>query len=345
MSIKSKFINPFTDYGFKRLFGTEANKPLLIDFLNQYLPEKHHIADLQYARTEHLGVNEIDRKAVFDVYCVSQTGDRFIVELQKARQIYFKDRSVFYASFPIQEQGQTGDWNFKLAAVYTVAILNFLLPENQPVTDVVSVVQLKDQHGQVFYDKLTFIYLEMPKFTKTINQLETQADKWQYLFNNLDRMQQRPSEMKESIFQRLFDAAEVAKFSKEERDRYEQSLKSYRDLKNVLDFAAMKALEEGAEDGYRRGIEQGIQQGIQKGMEQGIQQGIQKGMEQGIQQGIQKGMVQGIQQGVEQGIQEGIHQQTIRIARNALQKGLSLSEIAELTGLSEIELQRLLTDN
>ncbi|GAB3893951.1 Rpn family recombination-promoting nuclease/putative transposase [Spirosoma agri] len=256
MSIESKFINPFTDYGFKRLFGTEANKPLLIDFLNQFLPDQHQIADLSYARNEHLGTNEMDRKAVFDVYCISRTGDRFVVELQKARQTYFKDRSIFYSSFPIQEQGQTGDWNFKLAAVYLIAILNFVLPENELKPDVVSVVQLKDQHGRVFYDKLTFIYLEMPKFTKSISQLETQADKWQYLFNNLDRLRMRPPEIKEGIFQQLFDAAEVARFSKAEHDRYQQSLKQYRDLNNVLDYAE----QQGNQRGYERGIEEGMKQ-------------------------------------------------------------------------------------
>jgi predicted transposase/invertase (TIGR01784 family) len=344
MAIETRFINPFTDYGFKRLFGTEANKPLLIDFLNQLLPQKHRIADLHYARTEHLGLNEMDRKAVFDVYCVSQTGDRFIVELQKARQLYFKDRSIFYASFPVQEQGQTGDWNFKLAAVYAVAILNFVLPEHESQTDVVSVVQLKDQHGRVFYDKLTFIYLEMPKFTKTVSQLVTQADKWQYLFNNLDRLQQRPLELKESIFERLFDAAEVAKFSKEERDRYEQSLKSYRDLKNVLDFAEMKALEEGIEQGFQRGVEQGMQRGIQKGIEQGVQQGIQQGIEKGVQQGLEKGMQQGIEKGLEKGIQQGVQQKAIETARRALALGLPTADVAELTGLTEEDIQSLINE-
>jgi predicted transposase/invertase (TIGR01784 family) len=205
----------------------------------------------------------MDRKAVFDVYCVSHTGDRFIVELQKAQQLYFKDRSIFYASFPIQEQGQTGTWDFKLAAVYTVAILNFVLAENGNAPDVVSIVQLKDQHGRLFYDKLTFVYLEMPKFTKTLRELETKADKWQYLFNNLSRLQERPTQMEEPIFQRLFEAAEVANFSKAERERYEQSLKSYRDLQNVLSFTEMKALEAGAQQGFERGMQQGIVKGIE----------------------------------------------------------------------------------
>ncbi|QKZ14573.1 Rpn family recombination-promoting nuclease/putative transposase [Spirosoma sp. KUDC1026] len=301
MAIESIFINPFTDYGFKRLFGTEANKDLLIDFLNQFLPDQHQIADLRYARNEQLGANEMDRKAVFDVYCVSHTGDRFIVELQKAQQLYFKDRSIFYASFPIQEQGQTGNWDFKLTAVYTVAILNFVLAENGDAPDVVSIVQLKDQHGRLFYDKLTFVYLEMPKFTKSLSELETKADKWQYLFNNLSRLQERPTQMEEPIFQRLFEAAEVANFSKAERERYEQSLKSYRDLQNVLSFTEMKALEKGDQRGFERGIQQGMREGEEIGKKE----------------------------------------QAVRIARNALANGLSIELVATLTGLSEDEIRQL----
>jgi predicted transposase/invertase (TIGR01784 family) len=127
----------------------------------------------------------------------------------------------------------------------------------------VSIVQLKDHHGRLFYDKLTFVYLEMPKFTKTLRELETKADKWQYLFNNLSRLQERPTQMEEPIFQRLFEAAEVANFSKAERERYEQSLKSYRDLQNVLSFTEMKALETGAQQGFERGMQQGIVKGIE----------------------------------------------------------------------------------
>ena len=303
MESETRFINPFTDYGFKRLFGTETNKALLIGFLNQLLPEKHQITDLHYAQNEHFGLNEKDRKAVFDVYCISRNGDRFIVELQKARQAFFKERSIFYASFPIQEQGLVNDWDFKLAAVYTVAILNFTLPDSKDIPDVVSVVQLKDQHGRLFYDKLTFIYLEMPKFTKSISQLETQADKWQYLFKNLERLRKRPPEIKGQIFQQLFDAAEVAKFSKTDRARYEQSLKHYRDLNNVLDYAE----KEGRQAGYERGIEQGMQEGLQQGMQQGMQQ------------------------------------QAVQIARNALASGMSVIDVAKLTGLSEADIQQLTT--
>ncbi len=99
-ALKDKYIDPLTGFGFKKLFGSELNKDLLIDFLNQLLPERHRIADLSYSKNEHLPANELDRKAIFDLYCQAESGERFIVEMQKAKQNFFKDRSVYYASFP-----------------------------------------------------------------------------------------------------------------------------------------------------------------------------------------------------------------------------------------------------
>ena len=155
MALQDKYINPFTDFGFKKLFGTELNKDLLIDFLNAVvLPEGRRIADLQYKKSEQLGSGELDRKAIFDLYCVGEDGERFIVEMQKAKQNYFKDRSVFYATFPIQEQAQRGDWDFKLAEVYTVGILDFVFAEDGDKKEVRHQVTLKDQNGIVFYKKL-----------------------------------------------------------------------------------------------------------------------------------------------------------------------------------------------
>ncbi len=123
-ALKDKYINPLTDFGFKKLFGSEPNKALLIDFLNQILPDKHQIQDLTYSRNEQLGLNELDRKAIFDLYCTGASGERFFVQLQKARQNLFKDRSIYYASLPIQEQARKGDWDYRLESVYTVGILD-----------------------------------------------------------------------------------------------------------------------------------------------------------------------------------------------------------------------------
>ncbi len=100
-------------------------------------------------------------------------GERFIVEIQKAKQNFFKDRSVFYASFPIQEQALQGTWNFKLAPVYSIGILDFVFNDHKHDETIVHTVELKDQHREIFYDKLKFIYVELPKFNRTLEQLRS----------------------------------------------------------------------------------------------------------------------------------------------------------------------------
>jgi predicted transposase/invertase (TIGR01784 family) len=246
--MKDRYINPFTDFGFKRLFGSEPNKDLLIDFLNELIKERGHIQNLTYLQAEQLGLSEFDRRAVFDLYCENETGERFIVEMQKAKQKYFKDRSVFYSTFPIRDQAQPGgQWDFQLNAVYTVGILDFVFDEDKDSPEYFHhhVQLMETQRKKVFFDKLTYIYLEMPKFTKTEEQLETHFDKWLFIIKNLPLLQERPRRIQERVFQRLFEAAEIARFDPSERKAYEDSIKVYRDLKNVIDTGREEGLEEG----------------------------------------------------------------------------------------------------
>lgn len=243
-TLKDKYINPLTDFGFKKLFGTEPNKILLIDFLNQILPEKHQIKDLNYSRSEQLGLNDLDRKAIFDLYCIGESGERFIVEMQKAKQNYFKDRSIYYSSFPIQEQAKKGDWDYQLDPVYTVGILDFIFDDHKSDQELLHVIELKNQRCEVFYDKLKFIYVELPKFTKKEDELENQFDKWLYVFRHLSQLQDRPQKLQDKIFEKLFETAEIAKFTPEERDAYEESLKYYRDIKNIVDTSREEGREE-----------------------------------------------------------------------------------------------------
>jgi predicted transposase/invertase (TIGR01784 family) len=245
MSIaQEKYISPFTDFGFKKIFGTEVNKDLLLDFLNELIKDKGKITDLSYLNAEQLGMTEYERKAVFDIYCQTESGERFIVEMQKAKQDFFKDRSVFYATFPIREQAVKGkSWDFELSAVYAVGILNFVFNNHLEDKDYYhSEVKLMDVvKKEVFYDKLTFIYLEMPKFNKDVNLLNTRFEKWMYVLKNLSKLQDRPVALQEKIFERLFRVAEIAKLSKKELDEYENSLKAYRDWENIIDTAKREA--------------------------------------------------------------------------------------------------------
>ena len=241
-----KYINPFTDYGFKKLFGEEINKELLIDFLNCILREEK-VVELQYLRSEQLGSHLFERKAIFDLYCENEKGEKFIVEMQKSKQNFFKDRSVYYSSFPIQQQALRGDWNFELKAIYTIGILDFVFDENKKNKDYyhweVKLMDVKTK--QVFYDKLTYIYLEMPKFTKDIDALESKFDKWLYILKNLPLLHNYPQKLQDKIFDKLFKVAEIAKFNPDERMDYEESVKIYRDLKNSIDTAREEGIEKG----------------------------------------------------------------------------------------------------
>src|ERR1035437_9018854 len=249
--INEKYVNPFTDYGFKKLFGEEVNKDLLIDFLNSLLIGEQQIKDLSYLKTEHLSSSDTARKGVFDLYCENEKGEKFIVEIQKAKQDFFKDRSVYYSTFPIQEQAKQGKWNFELKAVYTIGILNFVFEGHKHEPDkIMHKIKLSDiEKKTVFYDKLTYIYLELHKFKKEENELKTHFDKWLFVLKHLQNLQDRPKALQERVFEKLFKTAEIAKFTIQERQEYEDSLKYFRDMHNIIDTAK----DEGVEIGIGKG--------------------------------------------------------------------------------------------
>lgn len=244
---KERYINPYTDFGFKKLFGTEMNKELLISFLNSLFGDtKRDIVDVKYLNSEHLGDGYGDRRAVFDVYCMTDDGGRFIVEMQKAEQDYFKDRSIYYSTFAIREQAPKGEWDYHLDDVYTVGILNFTFPDTEyPADKYRHEIQLKDtEDNHVFYDKLTFVYLEMPKFNKNEDELANMFDKWMFVLRNLSRLLDRPKALQGRVFDRLFEQAEIAKYSDAERRQYEESKKDYWDYFSTMKTAKRKAREE-----------------------------------------------------------------------------------------------------
>ena len=309
---KEKYLNPYTDFGFKKLFGTTANKELVIDFLNQLIPEGGTITDLEFLSSEHLGRTQIERKAVFDIYCKNKKGERFIVEMQKAEQSYFKDRSVYYSTFPIQEQAKSGKWDYELKAVYFVGILDFVFDENKEDKEVFhhEVRLIDTKTNKIFYDKLTYIYLEMPKFNKTEEEIDNLFDKWLYVLKFLPKFQERPKILKEHIFNKLFQVAELAKLTPAEVRSYEESLKAYRDNINVVDTARKKGLKEGLTRGKREGEAIGLEKGEAIGLEKGKA--------------------------------EGKAEVKAEVAKSLSKMGLPLAQIIEATGLSEAEITQIL---
>jgi len=248
---KPKYINPYTDFGFKRLFGVEANKDLLIDFLNQLLPEKHQIADLVFKNAENTPDLPEERKAIFDIHCESVQGERFIVEMQKAKIKYFKDRAMFYITFPVREQAEKGEWNFKLNPIYYIALIDFEYEErdtakNKRLKFRRDVMLLDIEDHEVFYDKLRFTFLQMPAFEKEQEELLTHYDKWCYFIKNLESFDDIPDILREPIFEKAFHAAEIAAFTGDEYKRYLTSLDSYREIKGVKEAAREEGRQEKA---------------------------------------------------------------------------------------------------
>ena len=257
---EERYISLLTDFGFKRIFGTALNKELLICFLNSLFNGKQVVKDVMYLNSEHVGDVYTDRKAIFDVYCEGENGEKFIVEMQNAYQTYFKDRSLFYSTFPIREQAPKGsEWDFNLNNVYTVALLNFDMKDDAFEKEQIRHhVQLCDTAThKVFYDKLEFIYVEIAKFDKSLEELETLYDKWLYVLKNLSKLDNRPKELRDRVFDRLFEESEIAKFTPLELREYEDSKKAYRDIKNSIDTAKREGIEEGMEKGIKQGIEIG----------------------------------------------------------------------------------------
>lgn len=274
--IEDRYISLLTDFGFKRIFGTAPNKELLICFLNSLFDGKQVIKDVKYLNNEHLGDVYVARKAIFDVYCEGENGEKFIVEMQNAYQEFFKDRSLFYFTFPIREQAVKGsDWDFQLNHVYTVALLNFNMKDEAFDADAMChYVKLCDTTThKVFYEKLDFIFVEISKFQKSEDELETFYDKWLYVLKNLSVLTNRPKALRDKVFDRLFEEAEIARFTPRELREYEDSCKAYRDLKNSLDTALRQGHAKGLEEGLAKGREEGLAEGPAQGLEEGLAQG------------------------------------------------------------------------
>ena len=317
IAFRERYIDPCTDFGFKKLFGTEVNKELLISFLNALLPDQQDIVDIRYLNTEHLPDQAGRRRSVFDVYCENSRGEKFLVEMQRGLQRFFKDRSLYYSTYPIREQAEIGDeWEYQLKAVYVIGILYFAFDDGDDCCHT-EVKLMNTRTKEVFYDKLTFVFLELPKFHKKESELVTMFDKWVYALRNLARLMERPAALQERVFTRLFKAAEIARFTPTEVIAYEDSLKVGRDWYSVLKTARENSRAEGLAEGREEGRAEGREEGREEGRAEGREEGRAEGRE------------------------EGRMEERLSTARNLKGLGVSPDTIAQATGLSREEIDKL----
>ncbi len=248
-----KFINPFTDVGFKRIFGQEFSKPVLIAFLNGLLKDERCIVDVKFLDKEQIRINDGDRSLIYDIYCETETGEHIIVEMQNKYQPYFKKRSIYYLSRSIVEQGERGsEWSYDIKAVYLVAFLNFKL--NDISSEFRTDVALMDmKRHTLFSDKVRLTYLQLPYFTKEADECENIFERIIFVLKNMDILQRMPWVAQDAVFKRLSDIAEVASLDKEERRQYDESLRHYRDTLVVMEGQYMEGERKGRAEGELKG--------------------------------------------------------------------------------------------
>ena len=244
-----KFINPFTDVGFKRIFGQEVSKPVLIAFLNALLKDEQTIVDLQYLDKEQPGDSADDRSLIYDVYCELENGEHIIVEMQNKSQPYFKNRSVYYVSRAISRQGESGpEWRYDVKAVYLIALLNF--KRDDISCEFRTDVALMDmKHKTLFSDKVRLVYLQLPYFTKEVDDCENIFEKLIFVLKHMDVLQRMPWLAQDAVFQKLASIADVASLNKQERMAYDENLRKYRDTIAVMEGQFMQGEKKGRAEG------------------------------------------------------------------------------------------------
>jgi predicted transposase/invertase (TIGR01784 family) len=255
--IPGKYIDPLVDFAFKKIFGSEPNKDLLIAFLNEVFRGRKHIVDLVYNKNEHPGDLRDEGAAIFDLLCTGEKGEQFIIEVQRGRQGFFKERALFYTSRLISGQAPKGNrsaWAYNIAEVYLIALLEDFTLEDSPANEYLHDICLCNRDsGKIFYDKLGYTYIELVKFVKTDTELETDLDRWLHVLKNMSRMDKIPVYLRKPIFEKLFSIAEYTNLTKEEKTMYDSSMKYKWDNKNVVDYAFSS--------GEAKGIEKGIEKG------------------------------------------------------------------------------------
>ena len=308
---EGKYIDLMVDWSFKKIFGTEVNKDILIEFLKVIFPQ-YAISDITYVPTEQLGIMEDDRKAIFDVLCRTEDGKTFLVEMQRGYQKHFFERALFYTSFPIMKQGKKAlaeeargnrPWDFSLDGVFFLGILNFKYEDDEMTEHRYRLLEATSK--KLMTDKLEFVFVEVEKFDKGENELETDLDKWLYLLKNMSNLLKRPERLRDRIFTKLFDVAELAQLDDKDRINYIKSMNTERDTYNQIEYARETGREEGREEGHKVGKEEGLKVGR------------------------------------EEGRAEGAKQNSFDIAKRMLEKGIAIETISELTCLTEKEISEL----
>ena len=301
------FIDLRRNWVFKYIFGTPGNEDLLLALIQAVLPDKG-ITGVSLAPTEQIGINENARSAIFDVTCNTSSGDFVSVEMQFKEQDDFNDRMVFYSSFPIFNSLTKGGTSYSFKApIYIIGILNFIIPnvaENSRLLNCYRLRNIEDGSAELTRN-LSYVTVELPKFTKSLKEIDTFSDKLFYTLNHISEMDGRPASFSEKVLVKLFELCKFANMTPEQQYIYIRTLMAEVDARSQKRTA------------------------------------INKARAQGLAEGIAEGKAKGIAEGKAEGIAEGKAEGKAEVARSLREKGFPIPTIAEVCGLTEEQILAL----
>ena len=250
MSYEFKYADLLDDDVFKLVFGRESTKDVMIEFLNQVIPDRK-IVDLEFIDKEMHPAERDAKGVVYDMFCKTDSGARIIVEVQRRKQPFYPERAVYYSTFQIQRQMEAGADAYDFLPVYVVNILDFKMDKHDVGTDIKTVYRLYEERSRrLLTDRVTFIFIELPRFMKTIDELDGNVLEGMYFcFKNMSVLDERPKVLTHQIFSKIFEVSELYNMDQDTRDKVIHKMTTERDLRNQMAYARQEAIEEGLAEG------------------------------------------------------------------------------------------------
>lgn len=266
MSYSFKYADLLDDDVFKLVFGRESTKDVMIEFLNQVIPDRK-IEDLDFIDKEMHPVERDLRGSVYDMSCRMDDGSRVIVEVQRRKQPFYPERALYYSTFQIQRQVEAGVEEYDFLPVYVVNIMNFIMDHDPGSTEVKTVYRLLEENThRLLTDRVTFIFLELPRFQKRLEDLDGDILEGMYFcFKNMAILGERPEVLTHQIFSKIFEVSELYNMDKVTRDKVLHKMTTERDLRNQMAWARKEAIEEGLAEGRAEGRVEGRVEGRAEG--------------------------------------------------------------------------------
>ena len=267
------------DYAFKLVFGTPGNEDLLLHLVQALLPDKQ-IDSVSLVSQEQVGLRPDARKTAVDVKCHTDHNETFIIEMQIKGQEDFRDRMIFYSSFPIINGLRKGDNTYQLTPLYMVAITDFLIPGIPPNEDLINhyTIQSIKYNGVEFSDSIHYLTVELPKLTKNLPEVKETVNWVFYTIKNIGHMREMPSEYKGSYLEKIFSLSKFAAMSEQDQSIILAEYKRLHDDLSWRYYTEKNATEKGLAEGREKGLAEGRAEGRAEGLMEVTRRMLAKGM-------------------------------------------------------------------